>query len=213
MAGNSLVELPYELHSEIVRYMPLSSQIIYQTQLCRTLRSRLGGRMTLRRNDLFSLLDWRQAAADLCAMLKKEEAKEVDKWESCNSPAQRKSIWDTDSTSTPRPAPLLKRGIGNLAVQKPEDLATFLTKDDDNLRFILDCMHFLGLTKANETSNISPIRLATLENKLTGIRALGLQNRNGFGVAQLSHVLYTIPALRTVETILIRSPGSTEMCE
>lgn len=109
--GAGLLDLPFELHCKIVGQLPFSSQILYQTQICRPLRSLFDGRLCLRRPDVFRLVDWRRASSEVARLLKRDEAESVKQRnaQQCAdhdaSPVQRRSIWDISPSSTPKPAP------------------------------------------------------------------------------------------------------------
>lgn len=206
MATDAFVRLPYELHCEIIGHLPLASQILYQSQICRTLRERLGCRLTLQRPDLFSLLHWRTAAADVAELLNgKANNVSVDTF---TSNGKTKSIWDNDASRTPRPAPTLKKEVFI------PPFASCDLLDDADVRLLLKCVRLLGLSGGDEGEGaLPPIRLANVEHGNFKIRALSLQSRQGFSVAGLDYIFRTQAALGGVETVLIRSPGSSEACE
>lgn len=250
----SLLDLPYELHCEIIKELPLGSRIIYQTQLCRHLRIRFAGRFTLPQPFSFRLVEWRRASSEVAKLLQRDEqqklleeedgetSKVAAKGAYMHIPTPKKSIWDTSPSSTPKPAPAKLRGpfqnrdevsalagisniVGPLSanvtdgslVAKTTIMDNIPHADHSDVDLFARCLKLLGRLNEHSIQNnnpdqlpLSPIHLA-IPSIAIPIRVLSLLSRTGFKVASLIYFLQNMPALHSVETILMTPAGNAEL--
>jgi len=234
LASNSMVEvfpnllqLPAELHHLIIEHLPLSASIIYQTQVCSTLRSLFGARMKLSCPYRFDLVEWSTAEKEIRELLRRQGDGKCDDAAKGNEKKAthkaRKSIWDTSPSSTPRPAPAKSTAInashlspllmaaspqlrqhGNLGDE--EDL--LLLGNHPEMAFLVRCMRMLGRIKDG-----SKVHEGQDEREVDSFLALSLLSPSGFKVAPLIHLLETQPNLRHVEAILMTSASFVDSSE
>lgn len=258
----SILDLPFELHCEIINKLPLGAKIIYQTQICQPLRILFAGKFTLPQPSTFRLVEWRRASSEVAKLLQRDDdllklSKRCDGENSKSTNSQfiqvalsKKSIWDTSPSSTPKPAPAKVRGLfknGNdnsalvglsdfqedqhrdamaiLPSSRPKsmigsNLNNVPHADHSDVNLFARCMKLLGRLsdpsflkdekKTFNQSNLMPVQMAN-QSIVLPIRVLSLLSRTGFKVASLIYFLQTIPALHSVETILMTSAGNAEL--
>ncbi|PWN36808.1 uncharacterized protein FA14DRAFT_176114 [Meira miltonrushii] len=156
-------------------------------------------------------------------------------------PTSKKSIWDTSPSSTPKPAPAKLRvpfqnsdevsalagitsqkhgyGLAALSATGPSDflsidgniLDSLPHADHSDVDLFARCLKLLG--RLNDNRRNIPDQQPWLATPLLAIpiRVLSLLSRTGFKVASLIYLLQNVPALHSVETILMTSAGNAEL--
>ncbi|UZJ55115.1 hypothetical protein CBS101457_004435 [Exobasidium rhododendri] len=224
----SLLRLPVELHCLILEDLSLSASILYQSQICSSLRSQFERRWRLPHPHRFSLVDWLAAEREVGNILRRQgnkklgaaAAAEVSEIPSDNK--DKRSIWDTNPMSTPRPAPA-KSSPRNAAhptflglVESPglrarhhseaegEDVVLAHSNHPD-VAFLIRCMRLL-----HKMEDSKPIEEQRFRNRCDQWTSLILLSRSGFRVEPLIQLLETQPSLQYIETILMTSASSVD---
>jgi hypothetical protein len=231
MSTPKLLQLPAEIHRLIIEHLPLSASILYQTQVCSTLRSQFEGRLKFPHPHRFYLVDWTIAEREVRDILRRQdedklEAAEVD--ERWTLGKKKATIWDTSPSSTPRPAPArsvpldaphpsllllagslsaLRTGQGRQLDQDGTD--ALVGGNSPEVAFFIRCIRLLGrMGTGRPASGCDPF--SHTPSRLT---VLSLLSRSGFKVEQLIRLLDTQPSLQHVETILMTTASSIDAGE
>jgi hypothetical protein len=216
-ATSSLLRLPAEVHDLILKELPLSSHLLYKTQVCSALRMLFDGQISIPRSYRFDLVEWKRAQREVREILIRQDSiqshllqeKQDNEW---IRDAKRRSIWDTSPTATPRPAPAKASAptttlytesahiqASQHKTQSDESTLMLVHHDHPEVSLFVRCMQFLG--KINVDRGKGPLtRLRS--DKIT---VLSLLSRSGFKVASLIQLLETQPSLSHVETVFMTS--------
>lgn len=217
-----LLLLPTELHHLIVKELPLSSRLVYQYQVCSTLRYLLRDFNLLSYPHRFDLVEWRTAQGELKSILQRQKDGSVgvrrsdiddslDTSEARNG-FSKQSIWDISPSSTPRPAPSKPTApfaISHLPPLLPIESAELQASKagipaDANGRNNLiygdhpDVSLFVQTLRLLRDNQID-------QGEKQKLLVLSLLSRSGFKVASLIHLLETDAKLCNVETVLMTS--------
>lgn len=162
------------------------------------------------------------------------EALEVASRHYIQLPRSKKSIWDTSPSSTPKPAPAKLRvpfqrsdevsalagitsrrnefGPAALLANHSDSMNSIPHADHSDVDLFTRCLKLLARLDNNKqnVSDQPPLHLAT-PSLVVPIRVLSLLSRTGFKVASLIYLLQNVPALHSVETILMTSAGNAEL--
>lgn len=227
----SLLDLPFELQSQVASCLPLSSQYLLASQVCRQLRRALVLQHIRLRPHAYSIVEWQKAARECHSLLhlasqdtivsgRSDEKSNCALAETCVPFSASDSIWEIDNKFTPKPAPAPAPSAARRHVRR-SGLATEMRQclesaDDEpigwaELEFLLKCIRLLvGSTERGKVvrrsidASVSTIGWPTTVRP--PLKVLRLLTPHLFGLSRLLDLFDTEPHLfSAVETVLTTS--------
>lgn len=225
--GASLLRLPPEVHRLILDELPLSSHLLYRTQVCSYLRTLFDGHLILCQSHRFDLVEWTRAQREIRILLARQDRTQKrasEKRHSWTQSDRSKSIWDTSPTATPRPAPAASAppsirlsdparfGVHHRKAQSTQVMEDILVRGDHHdVDLFVRCMQMLG--KMGSSLGAAKVEGPLPDLKSDKVTVLSLLSRSGFKVASLIQLLETQPSLYHIETIFMTTASSNDGCE